>query len=500
MSLLNRRHFISAGLASAALSQIPKRVKATNPATSSAEISSENMLIRDCSIPGETRADDAFPAHPNGLQLSRNRFLLIYATRGWRGVDDDLSIIYQIRNDSYTGLVLKEGVFAQADDEWDVWDDGNLYKMSHGAPAVFGVPQGALIEGRPASHANVFVAKWYKYAREFSAPGQLRNGGETTGLTRKTLHVEWVQFRLNATETDIEILQPKSQLRPPESDPAPFSLRYTQINQSYVSPLPLNDSATEWVDVHSLYHYGSDFDTGFGFPGSPAIVATRFKFDSHSSLYQWVESSQPLFDPQYMTYESCPVRLPDGDWAIAGRRKKHPVIWYRSSDLFGRKPGRVYAGDPATHPLVNAPITAYGCADGKVRLLTGDFQTSPYHVSRDPLYCWHIDPAKDFFQTRRQIVFSGREMLPKVRPETYLMADMAKVLPHAGGPTQTILHRVRTRSINQTTPGKGPALLPYEKSVQGIYHATLTLDTNQPGLWEIPLSSSSTDNRTASHL
>jgi hypothetical protein len=47
-------------------------------------IAFRGILISDCSIEGEARADDCFPAHPNGLQVSKKRWLILYATRGWR--------------------------------------------------------------------------------------------------------------------------------------------------------------------------------------------------------------------------------------------------------------------------------------------------------------------------------------------------------------------------------------------------------------------------------
>ena len=68
-------------------------------------------LIGECSLPGETRQEEVFPAHPNGIPVSRNRWLLVYATRGWRAGDDDMSIIYQIRADKPDGALLKEGLF-----------------------------------------------------------------------------------------------------------------------------------------------------------------------------------------------------------------------------------------------------------------------------------------------------------------------------------------------------------------------------------------------------
>lgn len=60
-------------------------------------IEHKGMLIYECGIPGETRKEDVFPAHPNGIPVSKNRWLLVYATRSYRGNDDDNSIIYQLR-------------------------------------------------------------------------------------------------------------------------------------------------------------------------------------------------------------------------------------------------------------------------------------------------------------------------------------------------------------------------------------------------------------------
>ena len=72
-------------------------------------------LIGECSLEGEHLADRVVPAHPNGIQLSKNRWLIIYATRKFRGTDDDASIIYQVREDTPDGKLLKEGMLAKSD-------------------------------------------------------------------------------------------------------------------------------------------------------------------------------------------------------------------------------------------------------------------------------------------------------------------------------------------------------------------------------------------------
>ncbi|MEI8310734.1 MAG: hypothetical protein WCH98_08260, partial [Verrucomicrobiota bacterium] len=58
-------------------------------------IEPKGMFIDGCTLEGETRADDVFPAHPNAIPLAHDRWLVLYSTRGFEGIDDERSIIYQ---------------------------------------------------------------------------------------------------------------------------------------------------------------------------------------------------------------------------------------------------------------------------------------------------------------------------------------------------------------------------------------------------------------------
>ncbi len=153
-------------------------------------IEHQGVLIREAGLPGETRAEDIVPAHPNGTQVSRNRWLLVYATRGFRGVDDDLSILYQLRSKTPDGTLVAEGVLAKWIDDWDPLGDGNHYVKQHGHPVVFGVPKGALVQGQPAPSANCFVAKWRQCARVLDPDtGHLVHGTSDPELKRRTQSV-----------------------------------------------------------------------------------------------------------------------------------------------------------------------------------------------------------------------------------------------------------------------------------------------------------------------
>ena len=52
------------------------------------------VLIGDFTSPGQTKVDDVYPGHPNGVQVSRDRWLLVSNTRGYRFDDDERSIVY----------------------------------------------------------------------------------------------------------------------------------------------------------------------------------------------------------------------------------------------------------------------------------------------------------------------------------------------------------------------------------------------------------------------
>ncbi len=59
-------------------------------------IKPQGKLLHECGIEGERQSDDVYPAQINGCQLSADRWMLIFATRGWRNVDDDIELLTPI--------------------------------------------------------------------------------------------------------------------------------------------------------------------------------------------------------------------------------------------------------------------------------------------------------------------------------------------------------------------------------------------------------------------
>jgi len=431
-------------------------------------IEPKGMLIQECCLPGETRADEVFPGHPNGIPLSRDRWLVIYCTRGWRSVDDDRSVVYQIRADRPDGELVKEGFLAQSVDDWDPFGDGRRFVRQHGHPVAFGVPKKAKVEDRAAANANLFVAKWRVKAQGVFDPatGMIDEDREAWHGTQD---VEWCQFRLNDAEDDIEILQSAKPLRERGFESGSqicHRPELREMNQSFVQAVPYNASATEWVDVN---HFGSIGDA------SGVVAPLKYRWNGAIGLYEWVETGPVMRPRTLFVFEGSIARTSAG-WLIAAR-SQGAAGWVRTPDPFRVMPEVTFTSDPSVHQ----PLALYTCADGVPRLLTGDAARSPYGHQRNPLYAFTIDPDT-FGVIRADEVFDcvKSNTLPN---ETIPRGEMAKVLPHAGGDRQFVVWRVRTKNIGHPYSGLPPVTDGW-KAAHGLYHAEIVYEREYPPAWE----------------
>jgi hypothetical protein len=454
MRNVSRREFLSAASVAGLYPLLPRRtIVSIEPAV---------RFISDCPLPGETRADDVVPAHPNGLQVARDRWLLLYGTRGFRGVDDDRSSVYQLRKDAPDGPILKEGFLNRTRDDWDPYADGKKFSRQHGHAVGFGVPKGAKIGGKPAPHANVFVAKWYVNARMLDREKNLLEHTSVPIEMGGPKHfIEWAQFRLNEREDDIEILQAPARLRQKGFDSGE---RFTSaepvhsMNQSYTPAVPFNRDATEWADVVA-------FDGG-------RVAPTRLAWNASSGLYEWIQTG-PIVSGGVFEGSLAPH---GAKWALSARLEKGGgVAWTLSEDPFRDVPAFTIAKDPAT----NSPLTPWGCPDGVLRLVTGD------KGRRDPLFLWDIDPADGFRASNGRVLFDSVKAGLKIRPASQPKIDMGKLLPPSGR-TQLALFRVSVRSFNHPYPNRStiPVIDADEKAACGIYAARITYAEAAPSRWE----------------
>jgi len=454
----------------------------TTPTSNIAAVEPQGVLIDDCTLPGERKQDLAFPAHPSAMQLSHNRWLVLCATRGVRQHDDDRSIVYQLRADAVTGPVLKEAFFQQTTDDWEPFDDGAKYVCLLRHPMGFGVPKGAIINGRLAPHDNHFVALWTR-----SAGGRLDPATGTyqyeSSVHDSTLEGVWCQFRLNEDASDIEIIQAPTKLRQKGFETGPAFCRHEQAKYmitSLVPPVPFDDACKEWAMTMNL---------------SGAMAAIKFRYNHEADLYEWVETGPTVTgNDEFSLSEPALAKADDAwiigvrvrqialqrgpDWAGSRHRDCGHTGWIRTADPFGDMSFPSIVSDPNRQ----APMTLFRCADGVLRMFSGDFTNSPYQQRRDPLYCWDVNP-EDFSVTNRQVLFDS--IAASVFPEDPALPRstcFATVPPHAGGDTQCIFHRVM---CFRYLPGiAGEPITDELLARHGVYHTAIRYKEALPATWQ----------------
>ena len=184
-------------------------------------------------------------------------------------------------------------------------------------------------------------------------------------------------------------------------------------------------------------------------------------------------------------YEPSVVPYKDS-WIVSARLWHKPenpmggaVVWMNTDLPFEEISGPVFPSEPVSR----SPSTVFTCADGRIRLMTNDKTVSPYpRHNRNPLYIWDIDPENGFLPTARHVVFDSSEKKMPIRENTGPVVDQGKVLPHAGGDTQIVAHRLRTNSrLHQY--GDIATINEEERVVSGIYYSTLRYEQEYPALW-----------------
>lgn len=450
------------------------------------EMNYKGVYIGDTSIPGEQKRDEVAPSHPFCLRMSRDRWMIIFATRGFTGNDDDRSILYQIRASAPDGRVIREGRFRQAavasdqpetykcscthcmaytNGSWDRLGAGESVYTMYGTPVAFGVPKGAVSAGRPLPNQNVFVATWYthdKLEQEFRGSKRRIICFE---MASATLRMEWVQFRLNEAEDDIELLTPISYLRQKgyETGEAFSSLGpEARTMNHWVTPVRLDPRGTEWVECAAI-------------GGRLAIIA--YTFNARTGLYEWNRTGAPFQFPARRLSEASIVPL-GAEWLLAARTGVQPgsTAWFRTADLFADPGEPVYA---APHNI--SPRTAYHCPDGVVRLFCGERAGSPYRTYRNPLYVWDVNPDDYSISNRRVVLDTIEAGLGIEKP----MVGFAKLFPPQGR-RQLLTFRVMAPA-GSPWPYREDGRIPLtegELARMGSHYSEIIYDVDIPEEWE----------------
>jgi hypothetical protein len=455
------------------LNTAPKDM-AENSSFKTMEIQYKGPLVSDTCIPGEGKSEGIAPEISSCVQASRHRWIILFGTVDPRGHDINRSIFYQIRKGAPNGEILKEGIIEKAKSDWDPLGVGHSFRKINAVVKVFGVPKGALRNGKPISTANHFVAKWY-IRPCIEIDGRLVNLWDKASpvnpddLGRYAYGLEWMQFRLNDAEDDIEIISPAKELRQKGYDQKNnlSSLGSSMgMHHGFGDAVP-NEDFTEWVEVCQFETYPPSAVAMHDRPTT--VAAVRYSFNPTSGLYEWVETGKSQQIPNRRIAEASLNKI-NNSWVISIRayNAQQQTSWYRTSDPFES------FGDKTDIKSAYAPRISFVCADGILRVFCND--TNPYGVhSRNPLYCFDVDPITFEYSNRRVVLDARKEEFPFRTP----FIDHAMIYPHPGGRKQIISFRAINRS--QTTGG---STTPDELERSGIHYSELIYDKEYPNPWE----------------
>lgn len=440
------------------------------------KIQYKGLLISDTCIPGEGKSEGISPEISGCVQASQDKWLIVFGTVDPRGHDINRSIFYQIRQDAPTGAVIKEGVIEKARTGWDPLGMGHDLWKGNGLVKVFGVPKGAMRNGKPLPTANHFVVKWFTYAVMgkdglFVRPGHPNEWPSDINILDYDTNpqcLEWMQIRLNDAEDDIEIISPTRQLRQRGYEDAPTLSRvarsperrtWVRMHHGFGDVAPYNEDYTEWVEVCQF---------------EDKMAAIRYTFNPDCGLYEWTETGRTHQRPG-MDWSEASINRINSDWVISIRayNQNQQTAWYKTSDPFGS------FGAHTDVKCSTAPRISYVCADGVLRLFCCDKDLSPYGHSRNPLYCVDVDPA-DFSYSNRQVVLDcGKEGLPFYLP----FVDHAMLYPYAGGKTQIVSFRVIAHKQTYRQ-ADDPPVTAEELEKSGVHYSELRYDQDCPKLWQ----------------
>jgi|GEM_PF-201601 len=429
----------------------------------------KGVFIGDTAIAGEQKKDWAQPSHPYCWQLSRDRFLWVFQTRSFEGIDTERSILYQIRKDRPDGPVIREKLLIPFRDDWDPFGDGSKYWKVNGQPKVFGVPKGAIgADGKIIPHHNHFALMHYRRARAV-IDGKAIDPHADPKL-EDTLRLEWLQFRLNDEGDDIELLTQPKELRQKgyETGDAFCAIENARRMNSWVHPAEaMDDSYTRWLDVP---HFNNS-----------VVAAIEFHFNAKTSLYEWTRTGN-LLKPEPKKgkiFESSINRLGD-DWILCVRNRGHVLEGQRGSCTAWFKTKAPFSGfgKPTYVPVPSSycPRTAYLMPDGKLRIFSGDIALSPHRQKRDPLFSWDVDP-KDFSVSNRRTIMDGRQNLGMQLP----MIGFAKLSP-VHNKRQILTFRVTTQNHRHATE-KWPAVTEHDLAQSGAHYSVIRYEEDVPNTW-----------------
>jgi hypothetical protein len=159
-----------------------------------------------------------------------------------------------------------------------------------------------------------------------------------------------------------------------------------------------------------------------------------------------------------------------GQWILCARNRGHVLegqrgsctAWFKTSDPFSGFGEPTYAPAPSSY----CPRTSWLMPDGKLRIFSGDFASSPHRQKRDPLFCWDVNPF-DFTVSNPRTILDGRQWLGMELP----MIGFAKLSP-VHDDRQILTFRVTTQNHRHATD-RWPAVTEHDLAQCGAHYCVI---------------------------
>lgn len=423
-------------------------------------INDKGVLIPESAVPGERSSDGMIPNYAQGMQVSRDRWLILYDTVDRRGRDCWRAIFLQLRADGPDGPVIREELLVPMDPLLTL-PDGTEVLRSNGMPAIFGVPKGALVNGAVPVHANVYAITWCGCVVQ-RQDGKLQRVNEHADLDPSLLepYHEIMHVRLNAAEDAIETVSPRTRLQPADGS--------IVHGHGWAQPIPDNEDCTAWVDSFSGRGTGADRVIGH------RVGALRHTWDPSAGMYRWTRTG-PFIEVRegLQVSETNLVKLGPGDYVLAVRsfNKGGHTYWYRTRDPFEGWGAYTEAPDTVGQRYV------FLCADGALRVFLNRQDITPYGDRRNPLYTFDVEPD-GFSYTNRRVVMDSRELgLPLSVP----FVDHVHLYEPDGCRQLMSVRAITCSQVWRPEDGSAPA--PEEMDAAGIHYVEIVYDRPCPPRW-----------------
>jgi hypothetical protein len=418
-------------------------------------------FIPEAPFDGERSSDGMTPNYAQGLQVSRDRWLILYDTVDSKGRDCWRSIFYQLRADGPDGDVIMNGqLFGM--ESITTLSDGTDVLRSNGQPGIFGVPEGAVIDGQTPAHANVFAVSWYGcvVGRKDGDLARINAHPELTADELKPYH-ELMHVRLNDAEDDIEIISERQRLETPDGGHL--------YGHGWAQPVADNADATRWIDSFSGRGAAKD-DLVFG--SCVGIIA--YEWNAESERYALVRVGDFFPVKEGLTVsETNLVKVGDGHYVLGVRsfNEGGHTYWYRADDPFGDW------GEYTVTPDTFGQRYAFLCGDGVLRSILNRRDLSPYDQRRNPLYCFDVNPVDRTYSNQRVLMDAKELGLPF--EEAFL--DHVHLYAPVNGKQIMSVRTITAKQVWRSDDGEYPS--DEEMKLAGIHHLELEYDEPCEATW-----------------